>query len=196
MNTFRYAIALISLCLFIPLFFYWPIIHGGISLWRRLGVRVTYTLVGGVMAAGAIAVYQVRDFLLGIDLGTNPVLMTAGVVCIGIAARVRLLLHREISTTFLLGLPEVSPVKNPQPLVCTGLYAQVRHPRYLQLLIALSGWALFVNYLAPYLILLLWLPAVYLVAVLEERELRERYGEEYVRYCRQVPRFIPRCKSI
>jgi hypothetical protein len=27
---------------------------------------------------------------------------------------------------------------------------------------------------------------------MEERELRARFGEAYVRYCRLVPRFVPR----
>jgi protein-S-isoprenylcysteine O-methyltransferase Ste14 len=192
MNTFRYTIAIISLCIFIPLIFYWPIIHGGIRLWRRLGCRVTYVVVWGVMVAGALGVYQTRDDLLRTDLGMNPVLMGAGILCLGIAARLRLLLHRDITNKFLLGLPEISPVKNPQPLVQTGLYAHVRHPRYLQLLLVLLGWAMLANYLAPYLVLLLWFPAVYLIVVLEERELRKRYGDEYVQYCRNVPRFLPR----
>ena len=50
------------------------------------------------------------------------------------------------------------------------------------------------NYLAPYVVLLLWFPAVYLIVRLEEHELQERYGEEYVQYCREVPRFLPRYK--
>jgi len=74
------------------------------------------------------------------------------------------------------------------------LYAHVRHPRYLQLLLALLGWAMLANYLAPYVVLLLWIPAVYLIVVIEERELRQRYGEEYTQYCREVPRFLPSWK--
>jgi protein-S-isoprenylcysteine O-methyltransferase Ste14 len=31
---------------------------------------------------------------------------------------------------------------------------------------------------------------------LEERELRGRFGTTYVRYCRQVPRFIPRLTPV
>ena len=194
MNTFRYTLALISVCIFIPLMFYWPIIHGGIRFWRRLGHRVTFIAVWGTMVAGALGVYQVRDYLLQVDFGMNPLLMAVGILCLGIAVRVRMLLHRDVTNKFLIGLPEIAPDKSPQTLVHTGLYAHVRHPRYLQLLLIQLAWAMLANYLAPYVVLLLWVPAVYLVVLLEERELRERYGEEYVQYCREVPRFMPRCK--
>jgi len=30
--------------------------------------------------------------------------------------------------------------------------------------------------------------------MLEERELRERFGAEYDAYCRRVPRFLPRLR--
>jgi protein-S-isoprenylcysteine O-methyltransferase Ste14 len=90
-----------------------------------------------------------------------------------------------------LGLPEVAPERYLQPLVHIGLYSRVRHPRYLQFLLAQLGWAMVVNYLVIYLVWLLWLFAVYVIVVLEERELRDRLGEEYERYSREVPRFFP-----
>jgi protein-S-isoprenylcysteine O-methyltransferase Ste14 len=194
MNTFRYALAIFSLCIFVPLIFYWPIIHVGIGFWRKLGHRVTFIVVWGVMVVGALGVYQIRDRLLQIDFGLNWALMIVGVLCLGIAARIRILLHRDITNKFLAGLPEVSPVTNPQPLVRTGLYAYVRHPRYLQLLLIQLAWTMMANYLTPYVLLFLWFPTVYLIVLLEERELRERYGEEYVQYCREVPRFLPHRK--
>lgn len=52
--------------------------------------------------------------------------------------------------------------------------------------------AFFTNYLAVYIVAVLIVPALYLVVVLEERELRDRFGEQYVEYCRRVPRFFPR----
>jgi protein-S-isoprenylcysteine O-methyltransferase Ste14 len=64
-----------------------------------------------------------------------------------------------------------------------------------QFLVALAGWSLVANYLALYGVLALWLPGVWLIAVLEERELRNRFGAEYDAYSRRVPRFLPRLRS-
>jgi protein-S-isoprenylcysteine O-methyltransferase Ste14 len=55
-----------------------------------------------------------------------------------------------------------------------------------------AGFALIANYLVLYVMLALLVPAIWLVVVLEERELRRRFGAAYAEYSRRVPRFIPR----
>jgi protein-S-isoprenylcysteine O-methyltransferase Ste14 len=59
----------------------------------------------------------------------------------------------------------------------------------------LSGTALFVNYLAVYVLVLATVPVLYLTVRLEERELVERFGEAYERYMAEVPRFLPRVRQ-
>jgi Cu+-exporting ATPase len=68
----------------------------------------------------------------------------------------------------------------------------MRHPRYVQLLIALTGYALIANYLASYLVVALWVPGILVIALLEEKELRDHFGDAYQTYCRAVPRFLPK----
>jgi protein-S-isoprenylcysteine O-methyltransferase Ste14 len=74
------------------------------------------------------------------------------------------------------------------------VYAWVRHPRYIQVALALLGFTLIANYLAPYVIFALWLPVLYLIIRIEERELRDRFGQAYEEYCRKVPWFMPRMR--
>jgi protein-S-isoprenylcysteine O-methyltransferase Ste14 len=190
-DTVRYVLALALLCTVPPMLLYWPVIHGFIHFWRRLGPALTYVVVLGAAALLGVALFRLRGSLLGVEFGTTWSLVAIGVLCFGAAARLRVLLHRDITNKLLSGLPELDPERHPQQLVRTGLYARVRHPRYLQVGLALLGYVLVANYLASYLIWVLCLPAFYLFAVLEERELRERFGEEYERYSLEVPRFLP-----
>jgi protein-S-isoprenylcysteine O-methyltransferase Ste14 len=53
-----------------------------------------------------------------------------------------------------------------------------------------------VNYLAIYIVFIAYIPVIYLVVLLEEQELRKRFGAAYEKYCREVPRFIPRCVDV
>ena len=77
-------------------------------------------------------------------------------------------------------------------LITEGIYARMRHPRYVQFLIALLGYALITNNLAVYLTTALWVPGIYLIVLLEEKELRDHFGDIYQAYCRKVPRFFPK----
>jgi len=92
-------------------------------------------------------------------------------------------------------LPEIAPDRYPRALVMDGIYSRVRHPRYLQLLIALAGYALIANHLASYVAVALWVPAILVIVALEERELLDHFGQRYANYCRRVPRLIPRVRS-
>ena len=66
------------------------------------------------------------------------------------------------------------------------------HPCYLSALIGITGLALVVNYLGIYLMTALLYPVIYAVVLLEEYELVTRFGEQYRKYQRRVPRMVPR----
>ncbi len=77
-------------------------------------------------------------------------------------------------------------------LVTTGIYLWVRNPIYSAIGMALTGIALlFGNVWLLFLPLLYWLDVTVLMKCTEEKWLTERYGQEYLDYCKRVHRCIP-----
>jgi protein-S-isoprenylcysteine O-methyltransferase Ste14 len=138
------------------------------------------------------AVFFARDLLAGTDYGTSYITISLAVVC-GLAGSWIALARRKLLTAGVLtGMPELSEERYPGTLLSEGIYGRIRHPRYVEVVLLSLAYALFSNYLGPYVMVLLLFPAIWLVVVIEERELRERFGEEYDQYCLRVPRFFPR----
>ena len=76
-------------------------------------------------------------------------------------------------------------------LLTQGPYAVIRHPRYVEVLLATFAYAFFANYVGVYAVALATIPALHLVVILEERELADRFGSEWVEYAQRVPRYVP-----
>jgi protein-S-isoprenylcysteine O-methyltransferase Ste14 len=192
MNTVRYFLALFLVIALPPLFLYWLLIHPFVSFWRGKGIGPTYTMVLSMIIAGMIGLFSLRHFLLEIDYGTNYLLVALGLLFLILAGSLRFAIQRHLGIKTLLGFPEIAPERFSRKLITEGIYARMRHPRYVQLLIALIGYALIANYLAAYLAVALWVPGIYIIALLEEKELRAHFGDIYDAYCRKVPRFLPK----
>ena len=195
MNTTRYVLALFLVITLPPLFLYWLLIHPFVNFWRGKGIGPAYTMILSMIVAAMIGLFALRHFLLGIDYGTSYPLAALGVALLIVAGSLRFKLQKHLDLRTLVGFPEIAPDRFPRPLITEGMYARIRHPRYVQLLIALAGYALIANYLAAYLAVALWVPGIYVIAVLEEKELRAHFGDAYDDYCRKVPRFLPKLKG-
>ena len=89
-------------------------------------------------------------------------------------------------------MPELAPAGQPGELLTGGVYGRIRHPRYVEILLAMAGYALIANYLATYVLLTLCVPVVYIVTLFEEKELLARFGDDYEQYRSRVPRFLPK----
>jgi protein-S-isoprenylcysteine O-methyltransferase Ste14 len=83
-------------------------------------------------------------------------------------------------------------IHKAEHLVTTGIYRFMRHPQYTGIFLFTLGWIL---HWPSVITLVLWpiLMAAYVwLARREEREIAEKFGEEYSRYARRTPRFFPR----
>ena len=86
-----------------------------------------------------------------------------------------------------------APVAPPARLVVTGPYRHVRNPMYLGVVAMILGQALLLGSRAVLVYGGCAALAFHLFVVLfEEPDLRARFGAEYLGYCRQVRRWVPR----
>jgi protein-S-isoprenylcysteine O-methyltransferase Ste14 len=84
----------------------------------------------------------------------------------------------------------------PQRLVVEGPYRYVRNPLYDTDLCLLLGAGLLTRSCVLVLFAALYLIQLAFQLPLEERELGERFGAPYHRYCELVPRFVPRRRPV
>jgi protein-S-isoprenylcysteine O-methyltransferase Ste14 len=194
MNALRHYVALVLVVSMPPFLLLWLLIHPFIRFWRRLGAAWTFGIIWALIILGGAEIFRARRVLLSVDFGTSYPLLALGVLLLVVSSWFGMLIWRYLPTRTILGLPELSPEKYPTGLITTGPFAVMRNPRYVQFYLGILGFACIANYPAAYVAVGLWLPGIYVIVLLEEKELRQRFGQEYEDYCRRVPRFIPRFK--
>ena len=189
----RHVLAVLSIVTLPPGLLFWFVIHPWARRWRRLGPARTYLIVVPVVLAFGVLLFRVRGRLLGADLGMRWSLIAIAMVLYGVSTWIALQHWRHLSIATMVGIPELSPIEQRKgKLLKDGIYRVVRHPRYLSAGLSVIAVALFVDYVGVYVLLLLLFPLGYPMLVFEERDLVDRFGEEYRQYQREVPRIIPR----
>jgi protein-S-isoprenylcysteine O-methyltransferase Ste14 len=192
MDTARYVVGVLLVVGLPPAIAFWLLIHPVAGWWRRVGPLVTYLVVGGACVALGCGGWVLRKEVMGSDLGTRWILMPAAAVLYLASAWLSVLAKRHLKMKIFAGFPEVAVEESGGVLLQEGIYAVIRHPRYVAVIVGTAGVALFVNYVGIYLMVLGTIPALYLVGILEERELAQRFGDPYTAYRSRVPAFIPR----
>lgn len=86
------------------------------------------------------------------------------------------------------------PLNPPKKLVTIGLYSQVRNPMLLGWFLMLLGLGILLNSISLIFIftpIFILLNVVY-IKTIEEKEMEKKFGEQYLKYKKSVPMFIPR----
>jgi protein-S-isoprenylcysteine O-methyltransferase Ste14 len=81
-------------------------------------------------------------------------------------------------------------------LIATGMHGEVRHPIYLGHLLMQLGWAVSSGSAAGFICVAVALATGAVMLQMEERELMQRFGDDYREYRKQVPMIIPRSAKI
>jgi len=95
------------------------------------------------------------------------------------------------NTAQLGGLPEVRPAHRQQRLVTTGIRSRVRHPVYLAHLCEILAWSVGTGLAVCWALTAFAIVTGAVMLVTEDRELEDRFGEEYRQYRSTVPTILP-----
>ncbi len=184
---FLHWVAAVVLFLQLPIPLYWLILHPQIEFWRR-HTRAAY-LVSGLLSWAAIAafLFAFRRQLFAGEPAPGWAI-AAGFALLGTDGYILYRVKRELGGARLVGKTELS---GGGELATQGLYARVRHPRYTGMMAAVAGACLLAGSLLLWVVAAVWWLLALLATVLEERELRARFGAAYLEYSRSVPRFLP-----
>jgi len=172
--------------------FFWLFVHPFVTFWRQARGR-TYAAFAVLIWSGMLcAFFLTRSFWFTSRFaGSWPVIL-AGMVLVALEPLIVRKAEGELGLPILVGWAERDPEQFPPRLIDTGIYAQVRHPRYVAAMAALCGLAVLNGATRLLWLSLASLPLYWLLTVVEERELRARLGAPFVEYYKRVPRFIPR----
>lgn len=149
----------------------------------------TVLLTGATLGTTLIPIIWVCSSLfIFADYPLHPVPFGLG-VCIALVGHwVFYRSHADLATNWFPTLH----MREGHELVTTGVYARVRHPMYLAMILQGIGQTLF---LPNWLVGPAWLVSFGLVYLLrvgpEEQMVLDRFGEEYEEYMDRTPRLIP-----
>jgi len=189
-DKIRYFAALLIEIGMPPVVLYWLLVHPFTRFWRRLGVFTSLVILFALMAVSGYGMYLIRQPLLAVDFGFQWPLAVVGILLYLARVRTEFKIRKQLKGRILVGIAEIAGETESSPLLTNDVYARSRNPRYLNLMFFMIAFSLVTNYLFVWATAAVTPLALYLIVRLEEKELLQRYGDEYRDYCEQVPRFL------
>jgi protein-S-isoprenylcysteine O-methyltransferase Ste14 len=173
---------------------FWLLIHPRIDFWRsrrKSPYRILLPLWIGMWVLLATITAPWRNVLFYVsDYTWIP---AVGLFCAGLL--LYKFAHAEFTLTQLGGLPEVLPGHSQQRLITTGVRARIRHPVYLGHLCEMLAWSLATGLAVCWALTGFAIATGAVMITLEDKELENRFGEEYRQYRSRVPAVLPMIKT-
>ena len=174
--------------------FFWLLIHTRADYWRSRK-RSPYFIVLPLW----IAMWIVLGFLTApwrhIALYTVPWTSIPAVLLFATGIWIYSQSVKQFSRAQLGGLPEVVFGHGEQRLVTVGIRSRVRHPVYLGHLCEMLAWSIGTGLAVLYALTAFGILIGTIMIRLEDAELEQRFGDEYLAYRRQVPAVLPRLRD-
>jgi protein-S-isoprenylcysteine O-methyltransferase Ste14 len=180
-------ITAVVLFLQLPIPLYWFVMHPQVSYWRQhqKAGYVTGVLLSWLPVTVLLVIFHRELFRVDRPAWWGII---AGFVLLVFELWIFWRVQRDLGGRRFVGLTELS---GGGEIVHHGIYARIRHPRYVGSLLAILGACSLAGARAMWMVAAVWILLTRIAISLEERELRDRFGAAYEEYCRLVPRFIP-----
>ncbi|MCD6403684.1 MAG: isoprenylcysteine carboxylmethyltransferase family protein [Nanoarchaeota archaeon] len=188
--------------LILTILVYWFYVHNLVRLLgfaemerlRKMGSKF-FLLEALIMSVWIFLLLQVNRYLFAHRLFSPPFLLQAlGVACMFLGS---FIWSWAIKVLGLRVATVTSEITNKKfELKTSGPYSFVRHPIYLGEWIVGLGVFFVTGYTIFLLSLVVSLPLFHLIMNFEEKALKIKFGEDYERYAKNTPRFLPLRSSI
>ncbi len=153
--------------------------------WNYVGVINFYFVT-------AIITFNYLDVVIMLRYPLAQSFVIAGGIILAIGCVVAIIAGKTLTLKTLFSLTQIHPERYHQQLVMNGLYGKIRHPRYIGYWMMALGFAMTTGFFLMWIFFIWLIIGLAALALLEERELRQRFGKEYTDYMRRVPAFIPK----
>jgi protein-S-isoprenylcysteine O-methyltransferase Ste14 len=169
---------------------FWLLIHPRVEFWRSRR-RSPYRILLPVWMAMWALVATITAPWHGLIFYNNNwawipacALFCAGLLLYKVS-------HNKFTLTQLGGLPEILRDPSQQHLVTTGIRAHVRHPVYLGHLCEMLAWSLGTGLAVCWTLTACAIITGAVMIKTEDKELENRFGEEFRQYRSTVPAVLP-----
>ncbi|MGZ4730985.1 MAG: methyltransferase family protein [Terriglobales bacterium] len=170
---------------------FWLVIHPRVEFWRSRQ-RSPYRILIPVWLAMWVGVGASTAAWRELQLYTTVWSWLPAALILGAGLWIYRRSRAGFSVAQLGGLPELIPGHREQRLITSGIRSRVRHPVYLGHLCEMLAWSVGTGLVVCYGLTAFALVTGAIMIGLEDRELEQRFGEEYRAYRRRVPAVVPR----
>jgi len=134
-------------------------------------------------------VWLVTDTLNFANYQSNNISLVIGTILFIISAWIMYKSHLDLDKQ----LSATLEIKKEHHLITTGIYKNIRHPMYLGFLLYTIGQALVIpNFIAGLSGLIGFILFIALRLKNEEKMLKDRFGSDYISYCKKTKKIIPK----
>jgi protein-S-isoprenylcysteine O-methyltransferase Ste14 len=171
----------------LPIPLYWFVVHPQVNFWRQhhKAAYITGLLFSWPPVTAAMILYRHDLFR---DQEPPFWRIVAGLALIIFEGWLFRRVKRDLGGARLVGKTELS---GSGEVARDGIYARIRHPRYVGSFLAILGACILAGTRDLWIVAGVWSILTLVAIALEERELRARFGATYQDYCARVPRFFP-----